>query len=271
MKKGILFFDVDGTLIDSKKGKTVPDKEVIEAIQKVRQNGYYCMISSGRNMAGLDAFLNSCFDGFVFSDGAGIKMAGQLSEVIPFEHDDVERILKELVNDYACDVNACWEDGSFVSQSTYKRIYELYEENIEEAEIQKVLSEQNIALLDIWKDELILEVDIFFPDVQTKKKWMDQKPEFVEFVDMEGNYGEITMKGVSKASGCVRIAKKLGIEMNDCYAFGDSMNDKEMLMACGKSVLMGNGDQRLKDFVDYVTGEVDDGGLIQGFRYFGLI
>lgn len=271
MKKGILFFDVDGTLIDNKRGQIVPDKEVTDAIQKVRRNGYYCMISSGRNMAGLEAFRNICFDGFVFSDGAGIMKEGEAAQIIPFEHAALECVLEELVNEYGCDVNACWENGSFVSQGTYKIIHSLYDENIDETEIQKVLAEQNIALLDTWKNELILEVDIFFPDERTKKNWIKQKPLFVEFVDMEGNYGEITMKGVSKASGCVRMVQKLGIDINDCYAFGDSMNDKEMLTVCGKSVLMGNGDPRLKDSVDYVSGNVDDGGLIQAFQYFELI
>ena len=51
--KGILFFDVDGTLIDSGHDKEVPDEKVMEAIGRLQNNGYACIVSSGRNMSGL--------------------------------------------------------------------------------------------------------------------------------------------------------------------------------------------------------------------------
>lgn len=271
MKKGILFFDVDGTLVDSGHGKAVPDREVLDAIQKVRNNGYYCMISSGRNMAGLSMLKSTDFDGFVFSDGAGIKLTGEESEVISFDHDMLSFVLDELIHKYKCDINACWENGSFVNQGTQERFHDMMSENTDEITIQKVMAEQNISLLENWKNEKILEVDIFFPDVNTKMTWMDKKPAELEFVDMEDCYGEITVRNVSKASGCERVCRKLGIPVSKSYAFGDSMNDAAMLDICGKAVVMGNGDERLKDKADYVTGRIDEGGLIHAFRHYELM
>lgn len=271
MKKGILFFDVDGTLVDSGHGKMVPEKDVLDAIQKVRNNGYYCMISSGRNMAGLSMFNSTDFDGFVFSDGAGIKMTGEESEVIPFNHDMLSSALDELVHEYECDINACWENGSFVNQGTLNRFHDMMSENTDEITIQKVMAEQNVSLLENWKDEKILEVDIFFPDADAKKKWMKKKPAELEFVDMEDCYGEITVENVSKAAGCERMCSKLGIPVSKSFAFGDSMNDEAMLETCGKAIVMGNGDERLKKKADYVTGRVDEDGLIQAFQYYSLM
>lgn len=271
MKKGILFFDVDGTLVDSEHGKILPEPEVLDAIQKVRKNGYYCIISSGRNMAGLSMFEKSLFDGFVFSDGAGIKLAGKEAEVIAFEHEMLSEILQELIEKYGCDVNACWQDGSFVTPKIYEKMHGFFDFGKGEAAIQKVMAEQNIMLIDQWENEKILETDIFFPDAESKKTWIKKKPDTIEFLNMENNYGEITPKGVTKASGCLHMCEVLGVDMKECYAFGDSMNDEAMLKSCGKAIVMGNGDERLKKSADYVTARIEEGGLIQAFIHYGLM
>ena len=117
--KGILFFDVDGTLIDSGHGKEVPDEKVMEAIGRLRRNGYACIVSSGRNMSGLHMLKGIGFDGFVFSDGAGILLEGQRSQVIAFEHDEIDVIMKQIIEEYHGRVHACHEAGSFASSAVY--------------------------------------------------------------------------------------------------------------------------------------------------------
>ena len=39
----------------------------------------------------------------------------------------------------------------------------------------------------------------------------------------------------------------MGYNLKDCIAFGDGMNDAEMLSMAGKGCIMGNAHQRLKD------------------------
>ena len=39
----------------------------------------------------------------------------------------------------------------------------------------------------------------------------------------------------------------MGYSLKDCIAFGDGMNDAEMLSMAGKGCIMGNAHQRLKD------------------------
>ena len=98
--KGILFFDVDGTLIDSGHGKEVPDEKVMEAIGRLRRNVYAFIVISGLNMSGLHMLKVIGFDGFVFSDGAGILLEGQPSQVIAFEHDEIDVIMKQIIEEY---------------------------------------------------------------------------------------------------------------------------------------------------------------------------
>lgn len=56
---------------------------------------------------------------------------------------------------------------------------------------------------------------------------------------------EIMGAGVSKAMALEEVLKLKGYEFKDAIAFGDGMNDVEMLGSVGRGVLMGNADARL--------------------------
>ncbi len=44
-----------------------------------------------------------------------------------------------------------------------------------------------------------------------------------------------------------------------------------MLEYCSYGVAMGNGGAEIKEMADYITGDVDCGGLYQAFEKLGLI
>lgn len=48
---------------------------------------------------------------------------------------------------------------------------------------------------------------------------------------------EVMAGGVSKGHALEAVAKKLGYSLKDCIAFGDGMNDAEMLSMAGKAAL----------------------------------
>ena len=57
---------------------------------------------------------------------------------------------------------------------------------------------------------------------------------------------EIMAKGVCKANTLKTLVESKGYTLSDCVAFGDGMNDLEMLTQAGKGCLMANADPRLK-------------------------
>jgi Cof subfamily protein (haloacid dehalogenase superfamily) len=57
---------------------------------------------------------------------------------------------------------------------------------------------------------------------------------------------EVMAAGVSKGAALERILAGLDIEPAEVIAFGDGLNDLELLQGVGKGVLMGNADPRLK-------------------------
>lgn len=71
---------------------------------------------------------------------------------------------------------------------------------------------------------------------------------------------EIMAAGINKGSTLRWLAGALNIPTACCMAFGDNMNDLDMLNAVGWPVAMGNGDERLKRAARIVApADVDDG------------
>jgi Cof subfamily protein (haloacid dehalogenase superfamily) len=57
---------------------------------------------------------------------------------------------------------------------------------------------------------------------------------------------EVMAAGVSKGAALGQVLAGLGLERSEVIAFGDGMNDLELLRGVGKGVVMGNADPRLK-------------------------
>lgn len=66
------------------------------------------------------------------------------------------------------------------------------------------------------------------------------KPFFLEVMDVSA----------SKANALERIIKRLGITRDEVIAFGDGLNDLEMLEFAGKAIVMKNGVESLKERFD---------------------
>ena len=59
--------------------------------------------------------------------------------------------------------------------------------------------------------------------------------------------------------------------MANVYAFGDQLNDLEMLSFVEHGVAMGNANDEVKAAADYVTDSVDDNGIENALKHFQLI
>lgn len=77
--------------------------------------------------------------------------------------------------------------------------------------------------------------------------------------------------GMSKTDGIRSVVEALGLEMADVMAFGDGLNDVEMLSEVGFGVAMGNGEQAAKEAAKYVCPGVDEDGVLRGLQDLGVI
>jgi HAD superfamily hydrolase (TIGR01484 family) len=77
-----------------------------------------------------------------------------------------------------------------------------------------------------------------------------------------GNYFlEISAAGVNKGLGLAKYCEALQIPRENVVAFGDLLNDAEMLQFAGLGLCMGNGHESMKKLADRVIGTNAEDGL----------
>ena len=81
---------------------------------------------------------------------------------------------------------------------------------------------------------------------------------------------EILPLNENKANGIQKVIDFYQ-EPIETYAFGDSVNDLEMLQKVDNSVAMGNAREDVKKIANYVTTDAKDNGIINALKYYGIL
>lgn len=85
-------------------------------------------------------------------------------------------------------------------------------------------------------------------------------PEFVEVLD----------PGVDKGAALRFVAQRLGVEIQEVLAIGDSWNDAPLLSAAGFGVAMGNAPPELREAADAVVGDLEHDGVAEALERYVL-
>ncbi|MGL5001184.1 MAG: Cof-type HAD-IIB family hydrolase [Cetobacterium sp.] len=242
MKYKAIICDLDGTLLNEHHTISEITKETIK---KVVDSGVKFIIATGRHhndamtfkkMLGLDSFL-------ITSNGAKVhnhKNEEIISRNIPAV------LAKELLN-YK------------YNEKLHKNIY-LDEEWYVETPLDEALlfhkesgfhhivtPFDSLIGKDITKFFFICEDENHISHLEEKLK--DKFKDGLNITLSLGSCLEIMKKGVSKATAIEEVLKREGIRIEDTIAFGDGLNDLEMLSSVGKGFIMGNGSARLKELL----------------------
>ena len=91
-------------------------------------------------------------------------------------------------------------------------------------------------------------------------------------VQLSGKYWtDIMNKGVTKGTALRTIENRIGVRYEETMAFGDGGNDISMLRHAGIGVAMGNAKEDVKASANYVTTSVDEDGIANALKHFGVI
>ncbi|MNJ49302.1 putative bifunctional phosphatase/peptidyl-prolyl cis-trans isomerase [compost metagenome] len=257
MSYKIVFFDIDGTLVNDE--KQVP-QDTIDAIAKLKANGVEPVIATGRapfNFEPLLEMLN--IDSFVSLNGAYVVYKGKTL----YKHTLPVESMKKLVEHAGRNNHAL----VFVGNEEY------YSNSKEHPFVIESVNTLRVKLPeydpDFWQKAEIYQA--FLHCEAEDEQLYDGVFEDLRLIRWHEKAMDVTIQGGSKAVGIKAMLERLNLTTADAVAFGDGLNDKEMLNEVGLGIAMGNAHPDLLPLADYVTASVDDGGITQGLRHAGLI
>ena len=81
----------------------------------------------------------------------------------------------------------------------------------------------------------------------------------------------IMNKEATKSKAVEKLAKDWGINQSEIVAFGDDINDIDMLTYVGIGVAMGNAVNEVKDIADEICLSNEEDGIVEWILRKGLI
>lgn len=253
----IVFFDIDGTLLDHDKNLPASTKK---AIYDLKNNGVYVAIATGRApflFEGLRRELE--IESFVSFNGQYVIFENEVIYENPLNDKELERIYTlSKKNKHPL---------IFMNESTMKatvKDHSLIETSMESLKLTHPEEEPTFYL-----NKKIYQTLLFCKNGE-EQSYIQEFPHF-GFIRWHPYSLDIIPAGGSKAEGIKKMIDRLGFNLQDVYAFGDGLNDIEMLKAVGTGVAMGNGVPEAKEHADFITTDVADNGIWNGLKELNLI
>ena len=274
-----VFFDIDGTLMNSQ-GRILPSTK--KAIQQAQKNGILCGIATGRgpkNIAGIVAELD--LDMFITYNGQFVYTREQVLYARPFE----KTVLKKIIN-YANEQSRQMMlggrdkmEGSLtmrIGQSgMIRRLIRFMPAGFSVRWMKNTLQRYSpnrrvnrytkLAIVD----EPIYQCIMLSAEYEAERL-RTALPE-CDFQRSNPYTIDIVPKGGSKLRGIQFFMAHQGWTLEEAMVFGDHANDIEMIAGVGVGVSMGNGITETKEVADYVTATNDEDGIAKGLAHFHLI
>ena len=258
MGQKIIFFDIDGTLYDHDKKLPASAKQ---AIFDLKQRGHLVAIATGRAPFVFNDLLEELkIDTFVSYNGSYVIYKGK-------------PIYKNVL-----DNKALVRLTEFAVEREHPVVYMTHEDmKANTPDHEHVSAGFSSLKIDYFpdydpgyhKDNELYQSLLFCKDPE-EKEYEEHFPEF-HFVRWHPLAVDILPVGGSKAIGIQRITDRLGIAPENIYAFGDGLNDVEMLKTIPNSVAMGDGHEDAKNVAKFVTTNVGENGILNGLKMVGLL
>ena len=254
--KGLVFFDLDGTLLN-KKGQV--DLEVIEAIQQLKENGYEPLLATGRSPIEVSEVIQSTnIHSGVFMNGQVVIFKGELLIHYDIPKETIERLLK-FATDNGHGIT-CYNIDAFKIIETVPFAQEAYE----------YIHTPTPDIVPAFYKEQVVNMMLLLSRDKDDEAYQLAFPE-LRFIRNFPYALDVITAGNSKATGIRALIRTLNNNSITTYAFGDGANDLEMFQEVDFSIAMGNAIPLIKENADYVSTENDKGGVIQGLKHYHLI
>jgi len=268
MNVKLIAFDLDGTLLDD--DKHLPP-ENLTALQAAYAQGIFLVPATGRILKALpeELLAPGLFRYFIFANGA---LVYDLQEQRALYRARIEPELAVRLCTYMDTLPVLYDcyrgDCGYMTQWMYDRAPEFFET---EPHILKLVKSLRRPVPDlkqkIQEDGLPLEkLQMFF-----RPEHMDERarqlepvpqlfPELIASSSLRNNI-EINSARAGKGNALRALCEKLDLDTSESVAFGDGLNDADMLRAAGRGCAMQNAVPAVKEAADVTVETNNDAGV----------
>ena len=253
-----IFFDVDGTLVSF--DTHVCPTPVLEALHRLREQGIKLFLATGRPPQMLSYIYSQfTFDAQVTLSGQYCFTPERILRQNPMPRSHVEAVVNAArKHGFSCMVLR-GEDAFVNHLDDFSRLFcaELDIPIPTQMALENALTQpvyQMIAFLPPEQEHILHQEN---PEL----KFTRWNPTFLDIIPPTGG----------KDVGIQSVMEHYGLSPDEVMAFGDGENDLPMLRYAGIGVAMGTASDFVKSQSDYVTGTVDELGILHALEHYGLV
>ncbi len=257
-----LFFDLDGTLLNSRKTISPLTKSTLTSCKEA---GIKIFIATARppileRVLSWDRNTMSLFEGGSYHNG-GCVVAGGTKEYMPIPAGLVQDVIEIVSQQDRLNIVLQLEDEFHAFRFTLKmENYESWGVTFAEALTLDDARHLNTIKMLIFYEDLIDSVTLLQDKlVQSVETLCRDKAQF--YLTDRGKAIQVTANGVNKLRSIEKICRLYGYAESEIAVFGDDMNDMEMLSAFEYSFAMGNAHEEIKRSAKYTTLDNDSDGI----------
>ena len=246
--------DMDGTFLDGE-GRFDMGR-LKNLLVSYKEKGIYFAVASGRGILSLKKLFADVRDEVIFiaENGSYVEFHGENMYEATMSRDFYLGTFEALKKSPYFDERKMLLTGKKACyvldtvDETYLMFSRHYNENI-----QKVASLEDIT------DEIFKFTTNFTEEtIEAGEAWVNENVPGVKAMTTGFESIDIVLDYVDKGVAIVELAKKLGLTMDQVMAFGDNLNDFEMLDFAGNAVATENARQEIKDISNEIIGHCDE-------------
>lgn len=251
MKIKLIITDLDGTLLHSNKELS---EKTIQVLHQCRTQGIKVAIATARYWIGAEKYIEQLAPDYeITTDGTLIHHAGEMIYNCGFDMDTTNLLLQMITEA---------NNGANITVAAGKRVYW---NSLHIAESKKL----NKAVYHDFKQplpEAACKIAANLPDKKTAEDIAEKAGCRLICYRQENLYGFIA-SNAGKLQAILSLADKLGISLDEIAAFGDDVNDIDMLKVCGLGVAVSNAIQQVHEAADKATLSNDEDGVAWFIRH----
>lgn len=268
----LIAFDMDGTLLNSRKEIT---PVTAEALKRAAKAGKQIALSTGRCRPELISYIRQIPEirYLICSSGALVYDVQEKKEICKnlLEPSLVKKLLELSMKEGA--MMHLLDKDSIVQTDQFEHM-ERYGMGIYKPMYERVVTAWDDLYASYCAAPFPVEkVNFYHTDQESRERTRERIREAglpVILVNAENSSLEISASGVDKGNGLEQLCKYLKIPVDRTIAVGDADNDIRILKTAGLSVAMGNALPHIRELADVIVADCEHDGCAEAVEKYLL-